>query len=442
MTHVRILQENATNQPNDRISKRYDSIMKEFDDLQKNFFNRDVQKLHEKVVNFFESEKDSPFPVVAHIMPPQDLTDALPFIEDLKKIPDVDFIDHQIHHIQSNRIILFHCTPPPADIPRVRIFEKCFEYKLLFEIFISEILCFCFSHGISPDPNIVGILKSIIFDRYPSFTFLFTIIRQSIFEFISSKTDEELSHILDYEDFSQIQNIHTMEIVPYSMIIMLRDDALRFTSQLLIEEDMNPFLFSDASNYSKICTSDIFVQLKAKLNQKGDDYLQDMLSKYGGRIRQFPEPLNLSESKTSSSAPKTKSARMRKMLEATSQNDSTLVQKYHALMKKLFIDLDADCPNYMPIVHVAAFNPRKALSTALADPENKTDTAIAYQILQESERSIGAAEWMRAFQAKADIEDKAIALSRFQVAVSELEYLGYTDQRSRRNGGFRHIIRV
>ena len=441
MTHVRVLCENATNQPNDRISKRYDSIIKELDDLQKRFFNRDVERLHQIVADFFENEKDSPFPVVAHIMPPQDLTDALPFIEDLKKIPGVDFIDHQIHHIQSNRIILFHCTPPPADIPRVRIFEKCFEYKLLFEIFISEILCFCFRHGINPDPNIVGILKSILFDRYPSFTFLFTIIKQSLFEFISSKSDEELAEILDYSDFSQFSNIHTMETVPYSMLIMLRDDALKLTSNLMIQERLNPFLFSDASNYSKICTSDNFVQLKAKLNQRGDDYFLEMISEHGGRITMLPDLPN-STKKQGKSQPKTKSARMRMMAAATHSNDTELVQKYHALMSKLFVDLDEECPNYMPIIHVAAFNPRKALTSALADPNNKTDTAIAYQILQESDRSIGAAEWMRAFQAKADIEDKAIALSRFQVAVSELEYLGYTDQRSRRNGGFRHIIRV
>ena len=140
--------------------------------------------------------------------------------------------------------------------------------------------------------------------------------------------------------------------------------------------------------------------------------------------------------------PRTKSARLRMMQVASRSDDSELVQRFDKLMRKLFVDLDAECPNYMPIVHVAAFNPRKALSTALADPANKTDTAIAYQILQESDQSIGAAEWMRAFQAKAGIDDKAIALSRFQVAVSELEYLGYTDQRSRRNGGFRHIIRV
>lgn len=441
MTHVRILSENATNQPNDRLSKMYDAITKELDELQKNFFQTDVKRLHEKVVNFFEKEKDSPFPVVAHIMPPQDLSDARPFMEDLQKIEGVEFIDHQIHHIQNNRIILFHCTPPPADIPRVRIFEKCFEYKLLFEIFISQILCFCFRHGISPDPNIVGILKSILFDRYPSFTFLFTIIRQSLFEYISSNDEEDLAEIMSFDDFSDVQNIHKMDSIPYALIIKLREDALTLTSKLLINEEMNPFLFTDATNYSKICSSELFTQLRAKLAQKGDEYLEKMVAENGGRISILP-PVSKPHKSTQGMPPKSKTARMQKLLEATAQNESDLLTRYVALMQKLFIDLDGNCLNYMPIVHVAAFNPRNALNTALADPNNKSDTAIAYQILQENDRTIGAAEWMRAFQAKTEIEDKAIALSRFQVAVSELEYLGYTDQRSRRGGGFRHLIRV
>ena len=441
MSHVRILSENAQKQPNDRISKRYDQIMKELDALQKTFFDTDVQRLHEKVINFFENEKNSPFPVVAHIMPPQDLTDALPFIEDLKKIEGVDFIDHQIHHIQSNRIILFHCTPPPADVPRVRIFEKCFEYNLLFEIFISQILCFCFRHGISPDPNIVGVLKSILFDRYPSFTFLFTIIKQSLFEFISSKTDEELAEIMDYNDFSQFQNLHTMEIVPYSMIIMLRDDALRLTSKLLMKVDKNPFLLTGETNYTKITSSELFGQLRSTLNNLGDDYLIQAVAENGGRITELPKGPELQDQPKL--PPKTRMARARQLRAAASKDDTEMVSRYIQLMNKLFIDLDPSCPNYMPIVSVAAFNPRKAITSALADPENKTDTAIAYQILQESQRTIGAAEWMREFSRRTNLEDdKAVALSRFQVAVSELEYLGYTDQRSRRNGGFRHLIRV
>ena len=118
------------------------------------------------------------------------------------------------------------------------------------------------------------------------------------------------------------------------------------------------------------------------------------------------------------------------------------VHRYFAFMQRLFIDLDPSAPNYMPVSNSATFNPRKSLNEALSDPENKSDTAIAYQILQEYEKSVSASEWMRAFQAKANIEDKALALSRFQVSVSELEYLGYTNQHSRKNAGFRHIIRV
>lgn len=440
MSHVRLLSENADRQPNDAYSKRYDAIMKDLNELQANFFKTDVERLVQRVQRFFAEQDQSPFPVIAHIMPPQDLSDAMPFIEALKKIKDVEFIDHQIHHIQSNRIILFHCTPPPSDIPRVTVFEKCFEYSILFDIFISQILCFLFHRGISPDPKIIGILKSIISDRYPSFTFLFTIIRQSIFEYIVMKDEEELAQIIDFDDFSQVPNILGDNDVPTTLLIKLREDALQISSQILITEELNPFLLKDATNYSHICSSELFESLKRVLATKNEDYIQDAFKNYGQIIKELPELPKKPET-TSIQPPKTKSARMKQLMSASS-NETENVSRYAAFMQKLFIDFDPSTPNYMPVVNAATFNPRKSLNDSLADPENTSDTAIAYQILQEYEKSVSASEWMRAFQAKANIEDKAVALSRFQVAVSELEYLGYTDQHSRKNGGFRHIIRV
>lgn len=441
MSHVRILSENDSKQPNDSCSKRYDAIMKDLNELQENFFKTDVERLVEKVMKFFDEQSQSPFPVIAHIMPPQDLSDALPFISALKKIEGVEFVDHQMHHIQNNRVILFHCTPPPSDIPRVTIFEKCFEYSILFDIFVSQILCFLFHRGISPDPKIIGILKSIISDRYPSFTFLFTIIRQSIFEYISSKDEADLVNIIDFNDFSEVKNILKEEDLPISLLIKLREDALQVSSQLLISEQLNPFLLKDATNYSYICSSELFESLKTALASKGDDYIQTAFKNYGSIIKSLPELPKKDTNPISMQPPKTKSSRMKQLMNA-SANSTEGVNRYSAFMQRLFIDLDPSAPNYMPVSNSATFNPRKSLNEALSDPENKSDTAIAYQILQEYEKSVSASEWMRAFQAKANIEDKALALSRFQVSVSELEYLGYTNQHSRKNAGFRHIIRV
>ena len=83
----------------------------------------------------------------------------------------------------------------------------------------------------------------------------------------------------------------------------------------------------------------------------------------------------------------------------------------------------------------------------LNDSESENDTAIAYQLLKEQDaRTINAADWLNAFHARIQKKkskvEKAVALVRFQVAISELEYLGFIDKRTRKSGTFRNILRV
>jgi len=46
------------------------------------------------------------------------------------------------------------------------------------------------------------------------------------------------------------------------------------------------------------------------------------------------------------------------------------------------------------------------------------------------------------FCARMAIEDKAVGLTRFQVAVNGLEYLGFVEKNARRVGTFRRVLRV
>jgi hypothetical protein len=83
------------------------------------------------------------------------------------------------------------------------------------------------------------------------------------------------------------------------------------------------------------------------------------------------------------------------------------------------------------------------MRAVMCDEETTHDTATAYQILEEQPgRAVELSDLLEAFSAKLGIENQAIALSRVEVAISELEYLGFVDRKARRKGGLRRILRV
>lgn len=442
MSHVRLLSSiSLKTSKKDVISKRYKYMTKELNAFQEQFFNRDIEILTNKLKKFFDEHNDSPFPVVAHIIPPQDLSDAKPFINALNVFSGVEFIDTEIHHIQHNRIILFHNIPPPSDIPRILKVEKCFEYDLMFQLFIQEVLMFLFRHGISPETNILSKLRSIVHDRYPSFTFLFTILRQSIFEFFYERNDDELHEILDFNDYSGLESLLT-GVPSTHMKIRLRNDMLRILSSCLIELGMSPFIFMGMDSYHSFISSETYLFLMKSLSEKGDEFLLNILKKVGGKLSTLPDaPPDISDT----DAPiKSRTERARKLVSTSYKG---ICKVLDMTCQCLFQQFERNSINYMRVVMNATFNPRKAIKESLLDPNNKTDTAIAFKILIDGDKIIGAADWMKSFQAKLSNElgydvDKSVALSKFQVAVSELGYLGFTDQRLRKNGGFKHLYRV
>ena len=162
------------------------------------------------------------------------------------------------------------------------------------------------------------------------------------------------------------------------------------------------------------------------------------------------------ENATSTPNPATTRARSRHsrqmaILGITNDKDKTTpVNVLDQFFANAFKQISDKSPNVFHISGLGTFDPRNTLVEMLEDPESDNDTAIAYQILNEQEaKTVNVADWLNAFSAringklkKGEEEDKAITLSRFQVSVSELEYLGFIDKRTRKPGTFRRIIRV
>ena len=131
MNHVRVLSSKGTTKTPSFGNYLYEEIIKDLEQLKSSFFKTEIEFLLKGVSEFFVEQEDCPFPVVAHVMPPFDCSDSVEFVEALKTIDGVEFIDHEIYHIHHKRVILFHSSPPPSDIPRIFSFFQCFFGKYI-----------------------------------------------------------------------------------------------------------------------------------------------------------------------------------------------------------------------------------------------------------------------------------------------------------------------
>ena len=118
------------------------------------------------------------------------------------------------------------------------------------------------------------------------------------------------------------------------------------------------------------------------------------------------------------------------------------IEAFETILSKVFRNPPKNSPNVFSLCKMAHFNPRESMKEMLTDEDSNYDTANAYQILLEQDKIVSISKWLKAFSAKIKEKNKAIALSRFQVAVSDLEYLGIIDKNSRKPGTFRRILHV
>ena len=430
MNHIRILSNQSKSIKENKIQKRYKIIENEINLFWESFFKTDLIILKKELEIFFKEQESCPFPAIAHVLPPNDISDAIQFLEILKSFEGIEFIDKQIHHIHHKRIILFHSTPPPSDIPRVFCFLTCFDPTALFNTLIQNILIILFKYGISPETDFIKKIKLLYFDQYSSFTLLFSIIKQSIFLYLLNNNNFEINNneILNLKDY--INN----KIIPNNLIIKFRVQIIDLIIQLLNYFKLNPFIFSNCSNYLQLINSDLYRQLKKLINNFDLNKLNEFLLIFND----IPE-IHLNNNENIETPIKTRSKRLSKL--TLVENETGLSLKLDYLLKKFFVELDKDYPVLNLSSHYS-FNPRKVIHECLLDIDNNCDTAIAYQLLQENEKIINATDWLNSFSMKINCEDKAIALTRFQVAISELEYLGYIDKRTRKSGCFRHNFKL
>lgn len=422
---------------------QYDRIVDDIDAMWENFFNKSIKVLISKLTVFFDEHKGSPFPVVAHVMPPQDSTDATPFIKALKELP-VPFIEKRIHHIQQDRMILFNTAPPPSDVPRVMSFYSCYDSVQAFQLFIDKLFKITFSFGFTPDDSAIKTMKSEYFDHTKSFTLLLNYFKQSIFLHLMSLDKPIVSEIFDSDPNENIDQI--MKSVAFSknltpsMIIKNRLPALNLTGALLKKFNISPFILDTVDSLSEVFSSQNVENLKKNINADNNQEIIDFCKMY---LPEYASIFDVTPTSGDSSPKINKTKQSRKnALAGIKAVDNNVADKIIKLLSKVFRALPKNCPNQFKLSPSYFFNPRKDIKEGFSNADAETDTAAAFQILNEQGKIVSASNWLMGFSTKQNITDKAVAIARFQVAVSELEYLGFADKNTRVPDSFRHIIRV
>ena len=438
----------------DTISASFEMVLSELEEWFNSFFEPSIEKLINDLTSFFNEHKNSPFPVVAHVIPPHDVEDSLKFVEAMKKL-GITFIDKKIHHIQQNKLILFHAASPPSNVPRILSIFQCFDSVRLFERFINEVLKLLFKFGITPCDNFVGIFKTLFFDKYKSFSYLVTILCQSLlthymdndYDFIQIYNSDPSKYIEKFSSFTFSNNPITI-----GCLIKIRVYAMNLVEKLFEKFEVPTNLFFGVNNMDDFWKGPNFSQLLATLRTVEKDELRNYLKENSDELNPFfkYEFLSSSNAKNDEQSKKTvaKTRRSRQMaLLGAGESTDSPIKVLDSFMKKVFRPVPEKFPNVFLLSDLASFDPRSAVIEMLNDSESENDTAIAYQLLKEQDaRTINAADWLNAFHARIQKKkskvEKAVALIRFQVAISELEYLGFIDKRTRKSGTFRNILRV
>lgn len=457
MDCVRVTVQTAQAVPKDKAIDPFSIIDKEIEDWWKTFFTSSVEVLMKNLSDFFEEHDNSPFPVVAHVIPPQDSSDSACFVESMLSLK-IPFFDKKIHHIQHEKMILFNSASPPSNVPRVLSIFSCFNANQLFEEFVLNILMILFKFGISPENSFIGIIRSLYFDKYRSFSYLITIIRQSILEHITEKHSTDFTKFFESDAQSYIPHFlkqsSSNQKMPNEARIKIRINAINLSKALLNLFEIEPFIFAGVSSFDEIYKGSNYTKLLSKIRTMDQEVFKKYLEEETHELcSMFSEALIKKEESPAPAITRAKSRHSRQMaiLGMSNDNDKSLpVNVLDSFFANAFKQINEKSPNIFKISGLGTFDPRNDLLEMLQDPKTDNDTAIAYQILNEQEaKTVNVADWLNAFSAriniknkKVDDEDKAITLSRFQVSVSELEYLGFVDKRTRKPGTFRRIIRV
>ena len=229
MDCVRVTVQAAGSLSNDITTPAFDTIDDAIKEWWGNFFTSSVDTLIESLTNFFDEHENSPFPVVAHVVPPQDESDSFFFVDAIRSLK-IPFIDKKIHHIQQDKMILFNAASPPSNVPRVLSVFSCFNANQLFENFIENILMILFNFGITPENSFIGIIRSLYFDKYRSFSYLITIIRQSLLEHIIENSSTDFTSFFDADPSSFIPQFFKISTstqkLPTAARIKIRTSAI------------------------------------------------------------------------------------------------------------------------------------------------------------------------------------------------------------------------
>ena len=439
MDNVRLVVRAAEPDAGDVANGVYEHICSKIDEWWSNFFTSSVESLCEKVQEFLSKHVGSPFPVIVHVMPPQDEADGAQFVSALKHI-GVPFVDRKLHHIQQDVMILFNSCPPPSDIPRVLAFLYCYDDIELFHSFLDDILHMLFTFGLTPEPSFILDLKTLYFCKYRSFSFLLTLIKQSIFLHLQKNANTDFEEILQADPSRGVERFlvkasHSRDL-PTMIIVKTRAVIMDMYRTLMKRFDISSSFFENADSLDKVWNSTNMMLLYERMSSLPVEELKTCLIESSEILR----PLFEEYKPATPTVAKSRRSRMMAMANQTGQYST--VDTFTKVICKAFESVPEKSPCLVHMTETAEFDPRTVLKDMLSDEENTTDTAVAYQLLQEHEKTVSSSEWMGAFTAKLGIENKAIALSRFQVAVSELEYLGCIDKNTRRTGTFRKILRV
>ena len=450
MEHIRITPPSGEKTDLDISNNLYDNFNEAINSWWVGFFDSSIKELLSGIKAFFEQHKGSPFPMIAHVTPPQDQSDARYFLEALQTI-GVPVVEKKIHHIQQNEMILFHPSSPPSDIPRVLEFFRCINPNELFQVFIDNVLRTFFSHGITPQPAFVGELRSLYFDKYRSFSYLVNLVQQTAFAYIENTNSKTIQDIFEFDESQFVDQLLQRPVnskyLPTTAVIKLRVPVMDLAEKLFQHFGFEQYLFTDVDSIDEFWTSNKYKNLLERMKSADENELNDFLMTNSGPLSTIFQNLqndDQNDKNKSSSRPNPVRSRKSRQLALMNQvqKKQPLVDAFETIISKVFRAPPESSPNVFRICEAASFNPRGTLNDMLLDDKSKSDTAIAYQLLLEQDKIVSIANWMKAFSARVRIKDKAILLSRFQVAVSDLEYLGLIDKKTRKPGTFRRILRV
>jgi hypothetical protein len=440
MDHVRIVSAVSEPQACYPLNASYIRVVSIIDDWWSHFFDESVDRLTTKIGQFLGDHADSPFPVIVQVLPPQEEGDSLPFERALARL-GIPLIQHQLFHIQQDRLILFHSSPPPSDIPRVLGCFFCIEELPLFKEFLTGLLSILFGLGLTPQNSFVGAFRSLYFDKFRSFSFLLTIIKQSLLIHFQNHSSEQFSELFECPVVDHIQSfltkqVHTREL-PSPAVVKFRQSLMTLLDLLSSKFETPPILL-DVLRFEDIGSCRSFRLLIGRLSEISDDTVRDFII--------LKEPLfrPLFEGGLADEGPRLKSRRGRfAALTGQTAGSQTCSMLLERVIAKAFLPLPEDSPCEFLLCETASFDPRRAMRTVMTDKETTHDTATVYQILEEQPgRAVELTDLLEAFSAKTGVDSQAIALSRVEVAISELEYLGFVDRKGRRKGGLRRILRV